>query len=817
MRINFNAGALFAHNAYQSNFSSFRKTLEKLSTGMRINRASDDAAGLSISEELRTQVRGTHQAIRNVQDGKGLFQIQEGTLHEVNGLLQRIRELCIQASNDTLTETERTYLHQEATALTTEIDRLASVKPYLDSFQMNGTYAEYTRTTDTSDEAIAVANSVTIVDPVAFEPYIGKELEIEILQDAAAQELEDASIRSEHIQETKTGVADSILTGNNQITGTSDGTRATGDMVSLTTSLYNPLDNDVQLVRSHDGGVVSAGYAIQSALPITEQTAFQIQVLAGINGTWYQMTNVAYSTDGAGQKRIGDTDIESIDQVRDNLGAVIQEVSGAAIGLTAYSWDSANNLITIGISDGAGGFSSVQAGFDFRVDYKGIENQYQYYYQSYNKYQLNDAAAVTSGGVIQFAEDLYSGTDVPADTNGSTKMEVRINGSSPESNYTFFDSYNGVNNVLIFRTGAAVGGDRSVTGPLNGSALTIDYATATGNGVDWENGTLGEDAWNDLTIDLNEAAGKDGIFNDFWSVHSAKTITIQQANRNKTMTLTVNPAWTPTDFINAFNAQAQSDDVEAEAYWDDTAKEVRIRPGASGWKERNETRWEGPYFELSGSVSPTITNLGPGSTGDRFWTQNNFRASETSAATNSIVRITLVETGQVLESHSSTWNYHTLASVGLGVNVLHDAEVGDKSRFYMAGAKLQAGPNTGDTDGLTFSIPDISIDILGVDNLNLQTGGGARTSMGLVDTAIQTINQKRSYFGALINRCDHIINNLSNYEFNAADSESRIRDADFALQATQFAKKQIRQRASQAVIAQANAVSRNVLSLLDAL
>ena len=112
MRINFNAAAFFANIANQQNLRSLKGTMERLSTGLRINRASDDAAGLSISEEFRTQIRGTHQSIKNVQDGIGLFQIEEGILNEVTALLQRVRELSIQSSNDTLTSTEREYLQQ---------------------------------------------------------------------------------------------------------------------------------------------------------------------------------------------------------------------------------------------------------------------------------------------------------------------------------------------------------------------------------------------------------------------------------------------------------------------------------------------------------------------------------------------------------------------------------------------------------------------------------------------------------------------------------------------------------------------------------
>jgi flagellin len=106
------------------------KSLEKLSTGLRINRASDDAAGLAISENLRAQVRGAAQAQRNALDGTALLQIAEGATNEISEILQRMRELAIQAANDTLTSTERNYANQEFDALRKEIDRISAVTNY---------------------------------------------------------------------------------------------------------------------------------------------------------------------------------------------------------------------------------------------------------------------------------------------------------------------------------------------------------------------------------------------------------------------------------------------------------------------------------------------------------------------------------------------------------------------------------------------------------------------------------------------------------------------------------------------------------------
>lgn len=130
MRINHNISSMNATGSLYKSNRELSKSLEKLSTGLRINRSSDDAAGLAISENLRSQVRGVQQAQRNAMDGTSMLQIAEGAANEISDVLQRMRELSIQASNDTLTSTERKYADQEFKALRGEIDRIANVTNY---------------------------------------------------------------------------------------------------------------------------------------------------------------------------------------------------------------------------------------------------------------------------------------------------------------------------------------------------------------------------------------------------------------------------------------------------------------------------------------------------------------------------------------------------------------------------------------------------------------------------------------------------------------------------------------------------------------
>ncbi|MDA8189253.1 MAG: flagellin [Dehalococcoidales bacterium] len=141
VRINTNIEALDAQRNLAITASSFAKSVEKLSSGLRINRAGDDAAGLSISEKLRGQVRGLNQAVRNAQDGISLIQTAEGALDQVTGIIQRMRELSVQASNDTLTSSDRSAIASELTALRDEINRISTQSEFNTQKLLDGTYS----------------------------------------------------------------------------------------------------------------------------------------------------------------------------------------------------------------------------------------------------------------------------------------------------------------------------------------------------------------------------------------------------------------------------------------------------------------------------------------------------------------------------------------------------------------------------------------------------------------------------------------------------------------------------------------------------
>lgn len=143
LRINTNVAAINGQRNLRGTNISMQKAMEKLSSGYRINRSGDDAAGLAISENLKAQIRGFKMNIRNAEDGISLVQVAEGGLNETTTILGRLRELGIQAASDTIGPRERTFLDVEYQSLLQEIDRIASATEFNQSKLLNGTGQVY--------------------------------------------------------------------------------------------------------------------------------------------------------------------------------------------------------------------------------------------------------------------------------------------------------------------------------------------------------------------------------------------------------------------------------------------------------------------------------------------------------------------------------------------------------------------------------------------------------------------------------------------------------------------------------------------------
>ena len=142
MVINHNMSAMFANRQLGITGLSLNKDMEKLSSGLRINRAGDDASGLAVSEKMRSQIRGLNQASQNAQNGISFIQTTEGYLQETTDLMQRIRELAVQSSNGIYSDEDRMQIQVEVSALVSEVDRIASSAQFNGMNMLTGRFAQ---------------------------------------------------------------------------------------------------------------------------------------------------------------------------------------------------------------------------------------------------------------------------------------------------------------------------------------------------------------------------------------------------------------------------------------------------------------------------------------------------------------------------------------------------------------------------------------------------------------------------------------------------------------------------------------------------
>lgn len=163
MRINTNLNAMTALNSATKNTALAGSSMEKLSSGLKINKAADNATGLAISEKMRSQIRGLDQASQNTQDGISVVQTAEGAIEEVGNIVQRMRELAVQGANETNTGSDRSKISEELTQLHEEIDRIAESTQFNGKDLLNGTNTvriekEYNFTTENDIKKVTVQN-----------------------------------------------------------------------------------------------------------------------------------------------------------------------------------------------------------------------------------------------------------------------------------------------------------------------------------------------------------------------------------------------------------------------------------------------------------------------------------------------------------------------------------------------------------------------------------------------------------------------------------------------------------------------------------
>ncbi len=241
MIINHNLSALNTYNQYSKNNNALSNSLEKLSSGYRINDAADDAAGLAISEKMRSQIRGLDQAKSNAQNGISMLDTAEGALSETEDILQRMRELAVQASSDEITDEDRNNIQQEMDQLVEEIDRIAETTEFNTKKLLDGSMgaAVATATQNVSSNTALDSATTTATLLTALQDADGNSLGIEEGDTITINYMMNGELQTQTVSVTSaTTVEDLQVASDYTLAMNGDALEATAATAGTTTAVY---------------------------------------------------------------------------------------------------------------------------------------------------------------------------------------------------------------------------------------------------------------------------------------------------------------------------------------------------------------------------------------------------------------------------------------------------------------------------------------------------------------------------------------------------------------------------------------------------
>lgn len=337
--INTNSNSLTAQAAMTNVNRSMSKAMEQLSTGKRINSASDDAAGLAISSKMTSQIRGLNQAVRNANDAVSLLQVADGAMIEVTNMLQRMRELAVQSATDTNVSTDRDALQQEFVALGTEVGRIAGNTQWngmniLNASTNSGQFTFQVGANQDQTIGITIASAAT---PASANQTVA----VAVTSGAGAAQVSTLTFTNPTLGDVVT-----IQVGDNKYTYTTTaadmaGTDQNADLTNITNNIKNMLNSQSSFTSAVTG--VKPAFAATNSVGVLTITAGSVVAPVTINATMSgsginaAATGIATRANANTSIANVDTALTSINSSRSNIGATINRLNYASLNLENVS------------------------------------------------------------------------------------------------------------------------------------------------------------------------------------------------------------------------------------------------------------------------------------------------------------------------------------------------------------------------------------------------------------------------------------------------------------------------------------------------
>ena len=730
LRINQNISALSTYSKLSGASSSLEKSIAKLSSGLRINSAADDAAGLAISEKMRSQITGLNRARLNAQDGLSFLQSAEGGLSQTESILQRMRELAIQASNDTLTSNDRLEIQKEINQLRDAINDVADSTEYNTKKLLNGSQTASVSASSKSVSGIVTGSNVEAgdynVEMKVVSAGVSQVQTSQIFMDKNTGLVADGNTKLEDIAQfyDDNGAFALSTPQTLTLTGNSESTEITIDAKMTLNELAAALQN---------------GLSSSSKLGLNNSTAKYVSS-TGTAGTGGYLSLVSGKV---GEE--GDFSIAGDQSVIDALGlAVSRESENNVVQVKLSSANGTTRTVTTSSDRASGLLSGLDVKFNSTpaqiAGNGGVVDGLKYDAAETLNFSFETSTGTVTIDMSDMAAGNYSMEGIAAAIN--KKIEAATANSGMEASVVDGQirlAYNptaaGVSTEIKVNTGSDVLGINagSFTGFVDGEK---DMSKAI-KGIS----RLSDTAGTDMKTHIEDGAGNGADFN------VGTTVTAGSADLTEINELI---RTTNNDF-DAANANLRADYVNGSVVFSSTILGNQNQNGAA---------------PVKGTVKIS------GTTGDL----------------NSILGF---NDGIAKGSGDTNFRLHVVAN----------------------SPSFQIGANQGQK--MSISIGNMSAEALGVDKLDMSTTEGAQRALGRIDNAISRVSGERSKLGAFQNRLSYTINNLENAATNLTDAESRIRDVDMASEMINFTSAQIREQVATAMLAQANASSQNILSLLQ--
>ncbi|WP_240941928.1 flagellin [Paenibacillus sp. HB172176] len=835
MIINHNIAALNTSRQLGVNGANSSKNLEKLSSGLRINRAGDDAAGLAISEKMRGQIRGLDQATRNAQDGISLIQTAEGALSETHSILQRMRELATQSANDTNTTKDREAIQEEMNQLSSEINRIGNTTEFNTRKILNGDISV------TGDGKVLVGASTTLAAGITA---------VNVDENAAAATgVYDVNVTSNTVAQIESSVLSNVT----------DATVTSGSTVDLTGGAYkisitaedtkqlNGAATDTDSILNTAAGNTAITLESNSSLNDVAHTLTvdKAQIYSSIGGGLDIKAGTADSTDSGTYtiettRTIDAASVTETGATNNTLQAdgVISNFTMASNATTAQAAAINNgsaNSLTINVVDGGDATADITFTFDDGV---------------------NPASTVTISGAagdgaksVQVA-GLQFDVDVDA-IIGGLNLGDAVNDTGTYDGATINIASGAALDQVTVTKGALSATD-TIASNSNGD-LTFDLdgggtdLTLTSTGASFVSGnTLSTTVQSQYTVSLEESVSGTQIGTD------TVVTELQLASSPNALT---NLSFGGSGALIDLSSSALQGLAAGASY--DVDFTVQTASGYTAELQKADgSAVDGAKYSLSGAAADgTTIDLGRdvvltydgadlSGDGEVFFGVNDDVTEYTFELTNDGGTVTYdtqtAKAGDDVTFNngiSLTTDEATLANSTTTTFEIDNDEV-DKSLTMQIGAnsgqtlsveiadmRSKALKITGDTasDSITASDGKVAhltaTDSVTNDgsteySLDVSTAENASAAISVLDDAINAVSSARSKLGAYQNRLEHTINNLGASSENLTAAESRIRDVDMAKEMMEFTKNNILSQAAQAMLAQANQQPQGVLQLL---